>query len=556
MRLESSRFLGWRTLAIAGALGAMTSGCPSDPAVPDAPAEPLDAATAPGDDAAPVPFDAPGLDAYRDDATIPMDDAPGLDAPVLPTDAPTTAGCGDGTRSGTEQCDDGNTRAGDGCDASCVLEPTPSCGDGTTDRPAEECDDGNTMAGDGCDARCRVEAPPMCGNGMLELATGEECDDGNTRSGDGCSGTCQIEPAGATCGNGATEAGERCDDSNVANGDACNPTCNLRNTTSVFAGMNGMAGRMDGVGTAARFTSSGVLAADAQYLWMAEAPGMGGTPPSVLRRIEISTATVLTVATIGASGGIATNGVDTVWVAGGNVIQSISTTAPYSVRTIHMGMGATTAAGFRDGAPGTASFGDVRGLTWYGGYLWIVDTSAAVIRRMDPATGDVATVAGMPFVTGPGLDGRGSAARFTSPRYVVSDGSGTIYISDTNGAAIRAMNARTFDVTTFAGVPGMAGYVDGVGSAARIHRARAITADGASIYFCEFNAHTIRQGVLATSEISTLVGMADTSMGSTGGYAEGVGTAARLASPWGIVYHHPSGSLFFSDASRTIRRIQ
>jgi cysteine-rich repeat protein len=542
-----------RALLLAAPLAAALAGCPEEPA-------PIDAALA--DDAAPG-LDAPGLDAPGLDAPAIADDAPGLDAPLSPgDDAPPAAdtssggGCGDGVVGAGEQCDDGNTRPGDGCDAACAFEPTPSCGDGRTDRPAEECDDGNTAAGDGCDARCRVEAPASCGDGTLQLALGEECDDGNTTSGDGCSASCQLEPAGATCGDGTMDPGEVCDDGNTTNGDGCDPTCTLTTTTSVFAGAPGMTGRMDGVGAAARFTASGVLAADDRYLWMAEAPGMGGTPPAVLRRIEIATATVTTLAVIGGSGGIATNGVDTVWVAGGNTIQSISTSPPYAVTTIHTGVAAPGAASFRDGAPGTASFGDVRGLAWYGGLLWIVDTAAAVVRSMDPATGIVTTVAGMPYMTGAGLDGIGGAARFTSPRYVVSDNSGTLYVSDTNGAAIRAVNARTFQVTTFAGLPGTAGYVDGVGPTVRIHRARAITADGSSVFFCEFNAHTIRQGILATGAVSTLVGTADTAMGSTGGYAEGVGTAALLASPWGIVYHPPTGSIFFSDASRTIRRIQ
>jgi hypothetical protein len=132
-----------------------------------------------------------------------------------------------------------------------------------------------------------------------------------------------------------------------------------------------------------------------------------------------------------------------------------------------------------------------------------------------------------------------------------------LYISDTNGETIRAMNARTFEVTTFAGVSGMSAHVDGIGTAARIHRPRGITADGSSIYFCEFNAHTIRQGVLATGEISTLVGMADTTAGSTGGYVEGVGTGAELSNPFSVVYHFPSRSLFFVDGGNSvIRRIR
>ncbi|HYC56660.1 MAG TPA: myxococcus cysteine-rich repeat containing protein [Candidatus Binatia bacterium] len=37
----------------------------------------------------------------------------------------------------------------------------PNCGDGTIDQPGEECDDGNSSADDGCDASCRIES--LCG---------------------------------------------------------------------------------------------------------------------------------------------------------------------------------------------------------------------------------------------------------------------------------------------------------------------------------------------------------------------------------------------------------
>jgi cysteine-rich repeat protein len=70
----------------------------------------------------------------------------------------------------------------------------PYCGDGTLDA-GEYCDDGNTTNGDGCSATCTIEPPPppphCCGDGTLDA--GEQCDDGNTSSGDGCSATCQTE---------------------------------------------------------------------------------------------------------------------------------------------------------------------------------------------------------------------------------------------------------------------------------------------------------------------------------------------------------------------------
>src|SRR6185436_7875454 len=47
------------------------------------------------------------------------------------------------------------------------------CGD-TLLQPNEQCDDGNTMAGDGCDATCQAEAPwEIEPNGSLNTATGQ-----------------------------------------------------------------------------------------------------------------------------------------------------------------------------------------------------------------------------------------------------------------------------------------------------------------------------------------------------------------------------------------------
>jgi cysteine-rich repeat protein len=75
---------------------------------------------------------------------------------------PPTPVCGNNTKEGTEECDDGNTTAGDGCSATCTTEvtpPAPVCGNGTTEG-TEGCDDGNTAAGDGCSATCTVEEEP------------------------------------------------------------------------------------------------------------------------------------------------------------------------------------------------------------------------------------------------------------------------------------------------------------------------------------------------------------------------------------------------------------
>ena len=120
--------------------------------------------------------------------------------------------CGDGTVEGLEQCDDGNTNPGDGCDENCIAEV---CGNGVL-QSGEECDDGNTNPGDGCDENCIAE---VCGDGVLQ--SGEECDDGNTNPGDGCDENCIAE----VCGNGVLQSGEECDDGNTNPGDGCDENC-------------------------------------------------------------------------------------------------------------------------------------------------------------------------------------------------------------------------------------------------------------------------------------------------------------------------------------------
>jgi cysteine-rich repeat protein len=127
--------------------------------------------------------------------------------------------CGDGIKSASEVCDtNGNSSS---CDFDCT---TPSCGDGVTNSSftplggsaPENCDDGNTTAGDGCSPQCRIES---CGNGVTESVNGEECDDGNNTDTDGCRNNCQLP----RCGDGIKSASEACDTN--GNSQTCNFNC-------------------------------------------------------------------------------------------------------------------------------------------------------------------------------------------------------------------------------------------------------------------------------------------------------------------------------------------
>ncbi|MEE9296536.1 MAG: DUF4215 domain-containing protein [Phycisphaerae bacterium] len=118
-----------------------------------------------------VPVDTLDLDGDGDTAeSVPFD----LDGRSRFFDAPDTSDTGNGTPPIVDMG---------------AYEFTP-CGNGVTNT-GEECDDGNTTDGDGCNAICAIE---FCGDGTVNNSGTEQCDDGNTANGDCCDGNCIREP--------------------------------------------------------------------------------------------------------------------------------------------------------------------------------------------------------------------------------------------------------------------------------------------------------------------------------------------------------------------------
>jgi len=180
---------------------------------------------------------------------------------------PVVRSCGDGiVQAGAgEECDDGGTQDGNGCDARCQQESSAvctgepsvcvlSCGNGVVEA-GETCDDANLTEGDGCSDNCSAEAgyscagtpntcQTICGDGLVRGT--EACDDGNQNDGDGCDNSCEIEPGYTckiepaflacgespsdcefSCGNGRLEGSELCDDENQVGGDGCTGLCEV-----------------------------------------------------------------------------------------------------------------------------------------------------------------------------------------------------------------------------------------------------------------------------------------------------------------------------------------
>jgi YVTN family beta-propeller protein len=145
------------------------------------------------------------------------------------------------------------------------------------------------------------------------------------------------------------------------------------------------------------------------------------------------------------------------------------------------------------------------------------------------------------------LDGTGSAARFSFPFDVWSDGTNA-YLTD-NGT-IRKIVLATGVTTTFAGAPGQFDFADGVGSAARFSSARGIWGDGTNLYVADTNNSVIRQVELATAKVTTLAGSP-----FLFGTQDGFGSEAQFGYPAGL-WGDGLGSLYVTDGGTdTVRQI-
>ncbi len=147
------------------------------------------------------------------------------------------------------------------------------------------------------------------------------------------------------------------------------------------------------------------------------------------------------------------------------------------------------------------------------------------------------------------LDGQGTAAAFYFPNAVTVAPNGTVYVADTFNQTIRKITPSGA-VTTLAGVPMTFGLADGVGSAARFNGPRGITVDSNGVvYVADTSNHTVRK-VLPDGTVSTLAGQAGVK-----GAADGTGTGATFNMPYGIVAD-AGGNVYVADfGNDLIRRI-
>jgi sugar lactone lactonase YvrE len=206
----------------------------------------------------------------------------------------------------------------------------------------------------------------------------------------------------------------------------------------------------------------------------------------------------------------------------------------------------TGVAGFAEGLGNVAQFNEPIGVVLNAaGVLFVTDSKNHRIRAISTG-GNVTTLAGLGE---PGFtDGVGTAARFSTPQGLALSADGSLLVADRDNHRIRKVSPDG-TVSTFVGT-GTAGALNGAANVAQFSSPQAIATGLAGVVFVtETTSHAIRK-IAADGATSVFAGAV-----AAAGFLEGVGVAARFANPVGVTVD-ANGDLFVADrGNHRIRKI-
>ena len=152
------------------------------------------------------------------------------------------------------------------------------------------------------------------------------------------------------------------------------------------------------------------------------------------------------------------------------------------------------------------------------GNLYVAEATNHCVRRVDAATGQIATVAGNGNQGYSGDGGPAVEATMDQPYSLQVDGNGDIYIVDRLNSVIRKVDAATGIITTVAGT-GEAGYSGdgGPGTEAMLREPNDCFLDGrGGLLIADIQDQRIRRLDLATGIITTFAGNGEKVRGGDG----------------------------------------
>jgi cysteine-rich repeat protein len=208
--------------------------------------------------------------------------------------------------------------------------------------------------------------------------------------------------------------------------------------------------------------------------------------------------------------------------------------------------GAFRAEGDSDGPGEDARFrlggssGRPTSIALWGGWLWVPDSGNHTIRRVDLVSGETTTFAGLAGEPG-ATDGSGSTARFYAPAAVASMG-GYLYVADWANCTLRRLDPDTAQVVTVAGAAGRCGEADGTGTDALLEHPGVLAAADPVIYFTYEGYVSVRSFDTVTREVRTVVPWASAGPGHCADRDVAEGFVSEIA--YGMVFFR--GSLYLA----------
>jgi alpha-tubulin suppressor-like RCC1 family protein len=321
---------------------------------------------------------------------------------------------------------------------------------------------------------------------------------------------------------------------------------NAAGAVTTFAGLNGAAGSADGNTGAARFQAplglatdlSGNLLVTDQSDHTVRLIG-GGMVQTVAGRTGLPGVAdgQGTAASFNAPAGIAVrrdnfnwiswsggnNGYGTAFVSDqqGHTIRTLTTTGQVST---YAGLAGTP--GFANGNRTNARFRQPAGLTFDDiGNLYVADSGNHVIRRID-VYGNVSTYAGIAGVGGL-MDGNATQAQFLHPEGVAVDADRNVYVADTGNGVIRKITTagQVSTLLILGNVPTIASQPAGLSVTAGSNATFSVTATGEGTLSYQWK----KDGVLIPGATGASYSLSSVASGNAGNYT------VTVANSWGAV---------------------
>lgn len=188
------------------------------------------------------------------------------------------------------------------------------------------------------------------------------------------------------------------------------------------------------------------------------------------------------------------------------------------------------------------------------GHLFIADTGNNAIRRIDAKTGVITTIAGGPRQRGySGDGGPASAATFKGPHSIQFSPDGSLYVCDVGNHAIRRIDPTTGMITTIAGTGQPGPTPDGAPLAGTpFNNPRSLDIDSiGDLWLVTREGNQVFRLDLRAQRIHLVAGTGQPGFTGNGGPA----LAATLSGPKGIALDHAGNAWLADTESHTVRRI-